>query len=109
MNPIVIALFIATALLMACVWQHRFITKEQSYLPIVIGLVIGILDYIAFKYLDKEDSHSVFRSLLTKVCLIILIPLILIKYHHLSTHSCGAIGLIVMGLVLIMLDKPPVK
>ena len=107
LNPIVIALFITTAVLMACSWFYRFGKNKSNgcaYLPIILGVTIIALDTIAFKYLSVESSYIIFKSLMVKVCLIMLFPLLLLKHRHLNMQSLLAIIFILSGLVLIVSD-----
>lgn len=100
MDPVILSLFVATALLMACCWHHK-VNATNSKVVILIGILIFVIDYVILQYLSKYTQNELLRILWVKLAIATLVPILILK-GKLTGIACLSPLLIGVGLLFLL-------
>lgn len=99
-KAVIFLLFLSAAILLTGMWYLRFHVKG-SKLPILLGILIAILDYVAIQYLSNYTNGEMLRMLWVRLAVALLIPIAVLN-GSLSGWSQVASVFIIIGLVILL-------
>lgn len=101
-QTIVILLIIAISILLTGIWHMRLHEKESKF-PILLGILIGVLEYVIIQYLTQYSKSEMLKMLWVRVAIAMLIPILVLGGPLNNWSRCGS-ALVISGVILLLIN-----